>query len=104
MRMTSPCRAAAAAAEGVWKARPGPTSRILGCADSAVGNISISRAIAARRIDGHDPSGCRLGGAGDVPPPHAGEVQRDALAMRRLRQIVREMREALPSIIRWNLA
>jgi hypothetical protein len=55
-------------------------------------------------MDGHDPSGCRLGGAGDVPPPRAGEVQRDGLAMRRLRQMVREMREALPSIIRWNLA
>ena len=102
--MTSPCRAAAAAAEGVWKARPGPTSRILGCADSAVGNISISRAIAARRMDGHDPSGRRLDVAGNVPPPRGWEVKRDGLAMRWLRQIVREMREALPSIIQWNLA
>jgi hypothetical protein len=55
-------------------------------------------------MDGHDPSGCQLDVAGNVPLPRGGKVQRDGLAMRRLRQIVRETREALPSIIRWNFA
>ena len=103
--MTSPCRAAAAAAEGMRKARPGPTSRIRGCADSAVGSIiSISRAIAARRMDGHGPSGRPLDVAGNVLPPRGVEVMRDGLAMCRLRRMVREMRVALASIIRWVLA
>jgi hypothetical protein len=55
-------------------------------------------------MDGHDSPGCRLDVAGNVPPPGGGEVKRDGLAMRWLRQIVREVREALPSIIQWNLA
>jgi hypothetical protein len=61
-------------------ARPGPTSRILGCADSAVGSISISRAITARRMDGTS-----------LVARSGVEVVQDGLAMRWPHRMVREM-------------
>jgi hypothetical protein len=55
-------------------------------------------------MDGHGPSGRPLDVAGNVLPPCGVEVVPDGLAMCRLRRMVREMHEALASIIRWVLA